>query len=204
MLGLEIDKHISPDFRTIFIRQKVYKCEIQHYLKTDASYRDIDLHPAISAVLREFVGDRKFGLVFTVRGGPLATGALYHYHLHPALKALGYKSNFDQSHKAGFHAFRRFRNTFLKNFTHCSEGLRKYWLAWANGEDNDERGGREDMGDRYDMIADNLPFRLQMAEECGFGFELPSLVPTVPRCGQCHSDSETSQADENKECDWSI
>ncbi len=35
MLGIEIAKHISPDFRTIFIRQKVYAGRIQHYLKTD-------------------------------------------------------------------------------------------------------------------------------------------------------------------------
>lgn len=205
MLGIEIDKHISPDFRTIFIRQKVHKGKIQHYLKTDASHRDIDLHPAISAVLREFVGDRKSGLVFSAGAGvPLTATNLYAGHLHPALEALGYKNNYDQSHKAGFHALRRFRNTFLKNFTRCPEGLRNYWLAWAKGEEEGERGGSEDMADRYDMIKDNLPFRLQMAEECGFGFELPSCVPTVPSCDQVQSDSNSSQHNGNEELDWSI
>ena len=205
MLGIEIDKHISPDFRTIFIRQKVHKGEIQHYLKTDASCRDIDLHPAISAVLREFIGDRKSGLVFSAGArAPLTATNMYTSHLHPALKALGYKNNYDQSHKAGFHAFRRLRNTFLKNFTRCPEGLRNYWLAWAKGEEEGERGGSEDMGDRYDMIADNLPFRLQTAEECGFGFELPSCVPTVPSCDPGQSDSNSSQHNENEGLDWSI
>lgn len=137
-------------------------------------------------------------------GGPLSAGTVHHVHLHPALKALRYKNNFDQSHRAGFHAFRRFRNTYLKNFTHCPEGLRKYWLAWAKGDDKDERGGSEDMGDRYDMIADNLPFRLRMAEECGFGFELPSSVPTVPNHDPRQPDSDGSHHDENEALDWSI
>ncbi len=200
MLGIEIGKHISPDFRTIFIRQKVRKGKIECYLKTDASYRDIDLHPAISAVLRGFVGERQSGLVFCGDAGkPISAATIYSRHLHPALKALGYQNKFDHSHKAGFHALRRFRNTFLKNFTRCPEGLRKYWLAWARGEDKDERGGgSEDMDDRYDMIEDNLPFRLQMAEECGFGFELPSLVPTVPNSDQNQSASTCSQPQQNE------
>lgn len=205
MLGLEIGKHISPDFRTIFIRQKSYKGRIEHYLKTDASYRDIDLHPTISAVLRWYVADRESGLLFTtVAGKPLSAATLYSRHLHPALKALGYKNKFDQSHKAGFHALRRFRSTFLKNFTHCPEGLRKYWLAWARGEDKDEHGGSEDMDERYDMIADNLPYRLRMAEECGLGFELPSPVPTVPNSDQNQTASNLSQTEENESFDWSI
>jgi hypothetical protein len=92
---------------------------------------------------------------------------------------LGYENDFDKSHKAGCHVFRRFRNTFLKNFTRCPDGLCKFWLGHT-GKDIDSDGGYEDMGDRYNMIRHNRPFRLQMAEECGFGFELPSLVPNVP------------------------
>jgi integrase len=35
------------------------------------------------------------------------------------------------NHKAGNHAFRRFRNTYLRNHTECPEGLYKYWMGHA-------------------------------------------------------------------------
>jgi integrase len=39
-LGLEI-KHISPDHRTLYIRQKAKKGKVQNFLKTQAGERDI-------------------------------------------------------------------------------------------------------------------------------------------------------------------
>ena len=42
-LGLEIDKHISPDFRTLHIQQKAKAGEIQPYLKTKSGEREVDL-----------------------------------------------------------------------------------------------------------------------------------------------------------------
>jgi hypothetical protein len=33
----------------------------------------------------------------------------------------------------------------------------------------------------YDKIKDDNPFRLEWAEKCGIGFELPSVVPNVPK-----------------------
>src|SRR5438094_5900372 len=41
-LGLEIDKHISPDFRTLYIQQKAKRGEIQPYLKTKNGEREVD------------------------------------------------------------------------------------------------------------------------------------------------------------------
>jgi len=38
------------------------------------------------------------------------------------------------------------------------------------------------MSDRYDKIKEDVPFRRKWAEHCGFGFELPSVVPSVPKC----------------------
>jgi hypothetical protein len=35
-IGLEIDKHISGDFRTLYIRQKVRRTKLELFLKTDA------------------------------------------------------------------------------------------------------------------------------------------------------------------------
>ena len=93
-------------------------------------------------------------------------------HLHPALKKLGYVNEKTGTHKAGTHAFRRFRNTYLKNFTTCPEGVRDFWLGHAG----------TDMGDLYDKIKRDVVFRRQCAENCGIGFELyPLVVPSVPK-----------------------
>lgn len=56
-------------------------------------------------------------------------------------------------------------------FADCPEGLYKYWLAHADGS----------MSDRYDKIKEDVTFRRTWAEKCGFGFELPAVVPNVPR-----------------------
>jgi hypothetical protein len=75
------------------------------------------------------------------------------------------------THKAGNHAFRRYSNTYLRNRTNCPEGLYKYWMAHAD----------ESMSDLYDKIKEDDAFRLEEAERCGIGFELPSVVPNVPK-----------------------
>ena len=75
------------------------------------------------------------------------------------------------NHKEGNHAFRRFRNTYLRNHTECPEGLYKYWMGHAG----------EGMSDLYDKIKEDVPFRKKWAEQCGFGFTLPSVVPNVPK-----------------------
>jgi ATP-dependent DNA helicase RecG len=60
-LGLEIDKHISSDFRTLYIRQKAKRGLIQPYLKTQNGERDIDLCDPIAQLLRDFIGPRTRG-----------------------------------------------------------------------------------------------------------------------------------------------
>jgi hypothetical protein len=37
------------------------------------------------------------------------------------------------------------------------------------------------MSDLYDKIKEDVAFRRKLAEESGCGFELPSVVPNVPR-----------------------
>ena len=82
------------------------------------------------------------------------------------LHGIGYTGTY----KAGNHAFRRFRNTHLRNRTACPEGLVKFWMGHAD----------ESMGDLYDKIKEDVAFRKEWAEKCGFGFNLPSVVPNVP------------------------
>ena len=57
-LGLEIGKHISEDFRTLRIRQKVRRAKVEHFLKTDAGHRDVDLPSSLAEMLKDYVGDR--------------------------------------------------------------------------------------------------------------------------------------------------
>lgn len=171
-LGVDIVKHISSDFRTITIEQKARNCQVENRVKTKNSLRKVDLHPQVAALLAEFVGGRKKGLLFASRNGrPLSQSNILKRHLHPALKQLGYINPATGSHKAGNHAFRRFRNTYLRNRTNCPEGLYKYWLGHADTS----------MSDRYDKIKEDDAFRKEWAEKCGIGFDFVSNVPNVPK-----------------------
>jgi hypothetical protein len=39
----------------------------------------------------------------------------------------------------------------------------------------------ESMSDLYDKVKEDVAFRKKWAEQCGFGFTLPSVVPNVPK-----------------------
>src|SRR5690242_78971 len=55
-LYLEIDKHISKDFSTLYMRQKVSNGRIEPFLKTDNGTRDMDLPSTVAALLKNFIG----------------------------------------------------------------------------------------------------------------------------------------------------
>jgi hypothetical protein len=52
-LGLEIDKHVSSDFRIIGIKQKVRHRKVETTLTTASADREVDLHPIIAAMSNE-------------------------------------------------------------------------------------------------------------------------------------------------------
>jgi len=102
VLGIEIDKHISPDFLTISVEQKVHHGRVEQRLKTANGLRQVDLHPAIAALLKEFVGDRTTGFLFcTENGKPLSATNIIRRHLHPALKQLNYVNPFREHIRLG-------------------------------------------------------------------------------------------------------
>jgi integrase len=172
-LGIEIDKHLSPDCSTITIEQKARRGRVERRLKTGNARRQVDLDPQVAKLLKGFIGTRTSGFLFQTKNGtPLSLTNVLRRHLHLALKALGYVNPHTGDYKAGTHAFRRFRNTYLRNETSCPKGLRDYWLGHAGNT----------MDDLYDMVKDNAAFRKQKAAEYGVGFELPaSIVPNVPK-----------------------
>ena len=158
---------------TISVKQKVHHGRVEQRLKTANGLRQVDLHSAIAALLRQFVGDRNSGFLFCTRNGnPLLPSNIIRRHLHKALKELNYVNPYTGTYKAGNHAFRGFRNTYLRNHTDCPEGLYKYWMGHAG----------KDMSDLYDKIKEDLPFRRRWEERCGFGFQLAAVVPSVPKC----------------------
>ncbi|MGA9508697.1 MAG: tyrosine-type recombinase/integrase [Candidatus Sulfotelmatobacter sp.] len=174
-LGIEIDKHLSADYSTISIEQKARRGRVENRVKTRSAKRQVDLDTEVAKLLKGFIGTRTSGFLFQTKNGtPLSLTNVLRRHLHPALKKLGYVNSHTGDHKAGTHAFRRYRNTYLKNETSCPKGLRDYWLGHAGNS----------MDDLYDMVKDNAALRKQRASEYGIGFELPlsvSIVPNVPK-----------------------
>jgi len=183
-LGIEIDKHLSADCSTITVEQKARHGRVERRVKSVNAKREVDLHPAIAKLLKNFIGTRTAGFLFETRNGrPLTLTNVLRRHLHPALKELGYLNGHTGDYKAGTHAFRRFRNTYLRNETSCPKGLRDYWLGHAGNT----------MDDLYDMVKDNSALRKQKAAEYGVGFELPASVVAV-NCTECTEKARENEA----------
>jgi len=78
LLGLEVDKHISPACTTFRV-------------KTLNSERAVDLRSAVADLLQRYIIGRASGLLFSTPGGkPLHLASILKFHLHPALRNLGY------------------------------------------------------------------------------------------------------------------
>jgi integrase len=168
-LGIDI-KNISSDCSNIKIVEKAWGSEVQDRLKTESGEREIDLHSSMAKLLRDYMEKRmhekwasKTNLLFASRNGkPLHQSNVLRRKLHPVLAKLGQP-------KCGVHAFRRFRNTYLRNFTTTPPGLLQFWVGHAG----------EGMSDLYDKIKSNVAFRKEMAEMAGLGFELPSKILVI-------------------------
>jgi len=155
-LGLEIDKHISDDYRTLSIEQKAKRGEIQPYLKTKNGAREVDLCSSLAATLKEFIGTRTSGLLFhTSSGGQILQTNTLRDSLHPVLKKL-------QHEMGGFNIFRRYRMTHIEK-SDCPEALKHFWSGHAPRH----------VSERYVKLLTDRQYRLQWAERIGLGFELP-------------------------------
>jgi hypothetical protein len=162
-LGLEIGKHISEDCRTLYVRQKAKRGEIQPYLKTQNGEREVDLCTQLAAMLKEHVGERTSGLLFrTSTGGQLLQANTLQDSLHPILKKLEHV-------KGGFNIFRRFRITELKK-SDCPDALQHFWSGHAPTH----------VSERYTKLFQDRDYRLEWAEKIGMGFDLPTTSAGKP------------------------
>jgi integrase len=176
LLALEIGKHISPDCTVVYIRQqRSRKGEIVPTPKTDAGYRDVDVHPLVAKMLREYVGNRKSGfLLETETGKMLWPGTLHRDGLKTILKGMGRR-------RVRFHAFRRFRQAVLEK-SEVRQLLIDFWL----GHDN------PDMSSRYGkQLTEDMEFRQEWAEKVGLGFILSDGSAAEKRlnCATCATKS---------------
>jgi len=176
LLALEVGKHISPDCTVVYIRQqRSRKGKVAATPKTDAGYRDVDVHPLVAKMLREYIGNRKSGfLLETETGNMLWPGTLYRDGFKTILKSMG-------RGKVRFHAFRRFRQAVLER-SEVRQLLIDFWL----GHDN------PDMSSRYaKQLTEDMEFRQEWAEKVGLGFVMPDISDTETRlsCATCATNS---------------
>jgi integrase len=156
LIGLEI-RHF--DGSAIQIQQSVWGSKVQPP-KTQHAFRFVDLHPDVASLLKQFVGERTTGFIFeTSNGRPLSQTNLLCYELHPLLEEL-------KIGKRGFHSFRRFRNTFLRQ-SHCPDGLLKFWMGHSM---------KKDMSDVYDRSSEDVQYRKDVSAAMGTGFDVPRTL----------------------------
>jgi integrase len=149
-VGRVSEKHSAflEDQAIIQVRGSVYRGkEFPGRLKTDASKRDVDLVPALSAAISEFIREQKIesgGFLFQSEGGGVANLK----RLTRQLKKRGIP---------GFHCFRRYRVTFLRE-AGVPEYIIKFWIGHASS----------DVTDLYTQA--RLEARKRWAEQAGLGF----------------------------------
>jgi len=157
LLGLEV-RHF--DGESLKVEQAVWGGDNRvGKPKTAYAYRTVDLHPDVASLLKSFIGVRKTGFIFqTSSGKPVTQTNLLRRELHPLLDGL-------KISLCGFHSFRRFRNTFLRQ-SRCPDALLKFWMGHSP----------KDMTDLYDKSSEDLPYRRHVAKAMGVGFVLPKAL----------------------------
>ena len=175
ILALET-KHFVNEGRTIQICQQVDRDvpRIVPYLKTDASFREIELCRDVAEYLQTFT-ESKDGLLFRTRNGtPYLHNNLESRWLTARLKAMGVDEP-----GMGWHAFRRFRKTWLRG-KRCQEDINNFWMGHKP----------QTMSELYSRMDEELEQRINEAEIVGVGFNVPAS------CSKCSKVSSAQQLDE--------
>jgi integrase len=105
LCGLRVED-VDLDKGIISVRRAAWEGREQTP-KTKNAVRKIGIDAEVVRILRQHIGQRRFGHVFQTRNGsPLRESNILHRELHPILKKLGIP-------KCGLHAFRHGRVSFL-------------------------------------------------------------------------------------------
>lgn len=138
----------GPNCRVLYVQRSLWRGREQEP-KTSNAMRAIDVPEALALILRAHAAGKGSSFLFsTAHGRPLMQRNLLR-----VLHATG--------RKVGFHAFRRFRLTWLRK--NCvPKDLERFWMGHAP----------EEVGDLYSKLKDDVAFRQEWAERVGLGFEL--------------------------------
>ena len=159
---------VRPDCRvlgaTITVRQQATRGGLTNRLKTKNAYRIIDVHSSVAAELAAFIDKRTTGLVFaTSKGTAYNPSNLRNRLLYPILEEAGLD-------RAGFHAFRRYRVTWLRK-NRVQEDLMQCWTGH----------GDKTVTDGYSQLENDTQYRKMVTEQVGIGFEIPPVVQNVQK-----------------------
>jgi hypothetical protein len=141
---------------SIRVRCSIYRNKEQARLKTFPARRTVDLDPQLSDSIAQYVAASKIQpgeFLFKSRTG----GCMY---LDTAKARLAKHGECAK----GFHAFRRFRITHLREFG-VPEDILRFWVGHSG----------KGITDRYSKLSENSELRKQWASRCGLGFEIPKL-----------------------------
>jgi integrase len=136
----------GPDCRVLHVRRSIWRGQEQEP-KTSNAVRVVDIPEALACVLRSYVAGISGYLFATAQGKPLQQRNVLRV-LH-SIK------------RVGFHAFRRFRLTWLRKSS-VPKDLERFWMGHAP----------EEIGDLYSKLKEDVAFRQEWAEGIGLGFEL--------------------------------
>jgi integrase len=166
LLAIEIDKYISPNFLSISIFRRAHGGNARDSLTTPPFDRYVDLHPDVASRLKTFTGERTSGFLFRTSNDKPRPISFVLRKLNLALKTAGHFNKRTGREYAGLQAFRRARETFLRNETACPDGVYKFWMGFP--------------GERDSEVKHDLNLRRFWAETCGYGFDLPPVLPIIP------------------------
>jgi integrase len=139
----------GPDCRVLHVRRSIWRGQEQEP-KTPSAVRVVDIHETLARALMGYVASDSGYLFATGQGKPLQ-----HCNVLRVLHSVK---------RVGFHAFRRFRLTWLRKNS-APKDLERFWMGHAP----------EEVGDLYSKLKDDVAFRQEWAERIGLGFELVHL-----------------------------
>ena len=136
----------GPDCRVLHVRRSLWR-GMEQEPKTSNAVRIVDIPQVLASELCGYISGVNGYLFATAQGEPLQQRNVLRV-LH------GVK-------RVGFHAFRRFRLTWLRK-SGAPKDLERFWMGHAP----------EEVGDLYSKLKEDVAFRQEWAGRIGLGFEL--------------------------------